>query len=182
MTKLLVSVRSAAEAQIACESGVDLIDVKEPARGSLGAADPATMDAIVRQVAGRRPLSVALGELTEPAALSAAFAGRVKFAKFGLAGGAALPNWQESWQARDRTTAQGSRSGGRGLCRLAVRPSAPIRARCWPPPNVPGAPPCWWTRTTSRAGPSPSGSAGTSCEISSRPFNGAACSAWWRAA
>ncbi len=41
MTRLLVSVRSAAEAEIALSAGADLIDVKEPSRGSLGAADPA---------------------------------------------------------------------------------------------------------------------------------------------
>ena len=37
-TELLVSVRSAAEAHLALQAGVQWIDAKEPARGSLGAA------------------------------------------------------------------------------------------------------------------------------------------------
>ena len=40
-SRLLVSVRSAAEAEIALHGGADLIDVKEPTRGSLGRADGA---------------------------------------------------------------------------------------------------------------------------------------------
>ncbi len=40
MTKLLVSVRSVDEAEMVLEAGVDLIDVKEPRSGSLGAALP----------------------------------------------------------------------------------------------------------------------------------------------
>ena len=36
----LVSVRSPEEALAALEGGADLIDVKEPSRGPLGAADP----------------------------------------------------------------------------------------------------------------------------------------------
>ena len=53
MTRLLVSVRNVEEAQIAIAEGVDLIDVKEPSRGALGAADPVTLKAIARCVAGR---------------------------------------------------------------------------------------------------------------------------------
>jgi uncharacterized protein (UPF0264 family) len=60
---LLVSVRSAAEASAALEGGAGLIDVKEPAHGPLGRADDATIAAVVRRVAGRRPISAALGEL-----------------------------------------------------------------------------------------------------------------------
>ncbi|MEX0712176.1 MAG: (5-formylfuran-3-yl)methyl phosphate synthase, partial [Pirellulales bacterium] len=50
MTKLLVSVRSLAEARLALAAGVDLIDLKEPARGSLGALDPAVARQIVRSL------------------------------------------------------------------------------------------------------------------------------------
>jgi uncharacterized protein (UPF0264 family) len=60
---LLVSVRSAAEAEAALEGGAALIDVKEPEHGPLGRADDATIAAVVRCVAGRRPVSAALGEL-----------------------------------------------------------------------------------------------------------------------
>ena len=97
MTRLLVSVRDAQEAEIALASGVDLIDVKEPSRGSLGAADAATLAAIARCVDGRAPLSAALGELFEArstATLPAAF----RFAKFGLAGCRARPDWIDRWR------------------------------------------------------------------------------------
>ena len=43
MTRVLVSVRDALEARIALDCGVDLIDVKEPLRGPLGAADAVAM-------------------------------------------------------------------------------------------------------------------------------------------
>jgi uncharacterized protein (UPF0264 family) len=65
VTQLLVSVRSAGEADAALLGGADLIDVKEPARGALGRADDATVAAVVRAVAGRRPVSAALGELRD---------------------------------------------------------------------------------------------------------------------
>lgn len=61
--RLLVSVRSAAEAEAALAGGADLIDIKEPTRGSLGRADDRVIADILRQVAGRRPVSAALGEL-----------------------------------------------------------------------------------------------------------------------
>src|SRR5690242_4202542 len=65
MAHLLVSVRSPAEAVAALEGGAALIDVKEPSRGPLGRADEDTITAIVQTVAGRRPVSVALGELLD---------------------------------------------------------------------------------------------------------------------
>jgi uncharacterized protein (UPF0264 family) len=46
MTRLLVSVRDAWEAGEAAAGGADLIDVKEPRFGSLGAASPETWDAV----------------------------------------------------------------------------------------------------------------------------------------
>lgn len=60
--QLLVSVRSAAEAIAALEGGADLIDIKEPNAGSLGRASSTTMGAILDAIAGRRPVSAALGE------------------------------------------------------------------------------------------------------------------------
>jgi len=62
MTRLLVSVRSAAEAVAALRGGAGLIDVKEPANGPLGKADDAVIAEVVRVVAGRAPVSAALGE------------------------------------------------------------------------------------------------------------------------
>ncbi len=99
MTKLLVSVRSAAEAAIAVQAGVELIDVKEPLHGPLGAANLDTIDAIAALLQGRVPLSVALGELAAATALPATFAGRVQYAKIGLAGCRTSPDWLQRWQA-----------------------------------------------------------------------------------
>lgn len=84
MSDLLVSVRSAPEARAALTGGAGLIDVKEPSRGSLGRADDATIAAVVREVAGRRPVSAALGELAESASLPAPMG--LAFVKWGLAG------------------------------------------------------------------------------------------------
>ena len=43
MPKLLLSVRNALEANLALEAGVDLIDIKEPSAGPLGAASAAVI-------------------------------------------------------------------------------------------------------------------------------------------
>ena len=49
--RLLVSVRSSEEALAAIEGGADILDVKEPTRGSLGMANIEIVAAIARQVA-----------------------------------------------------------------------------------------------------------------------------------
>jgi uncharacterized protein (UPF0264 family) len=61
--KLLVSVVSAAEARTALRGGADVVDVKEPSRGALGAPSPAVLAEIVAEVGGEVPVSVALGDL-----------------------------------------------------------------------------------------------------------------------
>jgi (5-formylfuran-3-yl)methyl phosphate synthase len=81
---LLVSVRSAAEAHAALEGGADLIDVKEPLGGPLGMADSGVIQDIVAAVAGRVPVSAALGEWRDRHAV--AIPGNLQFLKFGLAG------------------------------------------------------------------------------------------------
>ena len=87
---LLVSVRSVDEALTALEGGVDIIDVKEPSRGPLGRADDAVIAAVIERVAGRRPVSAALGELRdEPSCLPPG----LTFVKCGLAGWRNRP-WQ----------------------------------------------------------------------------------------
>src|SRR5690554_1200212 len=49
--RLLVSVRSPEEAEAALVGGADLIDVKEPAAGSLGRAADAVIEAVIGCVA-----------------------------------------------------------------------------------------------------------------------------------
>jgi len=63
--RLLISVRDADEAEAALRGGADVIDIKEPARGSLGWADRQVVERVTQRVAGRAPVSVALGELGE---------------------------------------------------------------------------------------------------------------------
>jgi (5-formylfuran-3-yl)methyl phosphate synthase len=105
MTALLVSVRSAEEAEAALAGGAAVIDIKEPDRGALGAADPQTWRAVLSAVGGRAPVSAALGELfrngcgTAPAAALAVETTGLAFAKIGLAGAANCRDWQQQWHA-----------------------------------------------------------------------------------
>lgn len=63
MTGLLASVRNLAEARQALVAKADIIDLKEPAAGSLGALDTAVIQHVVRAVAGRCPVSATIGDL-----------------------------------------------------------------------------------------------------------------------
>jgi uncharacterized protein (UPF0264 family) len=101
-TKLLVSVRDVAEARTALDVGVDLLDLKEPSRGPLGAVDAATVAEVVEFVAGRVPVSLALGELLElptPVDPSLAVSRQLTYLKVGLAGCASQPDWLPRWRA-----------------------------------------------------------------------------------
>jgi uncharacterized protein (UPF0264 family) len=61
--RLLVSVRSAAEAAAALEGGAHIIDAKEPRRGSLGPVSASVLREIADVVPQEIPLSVALGDV-----------------------------------------------------------------------------------------------------------------------
>ncbi|MFW6061001.1 MAG: (5-formylfuran-3-yl)methyl phosphate synthase [Phycisphaeraceae bacterium] len=63
--QLLISVRNPAEARAALAGHADLIDIKNPAAGSLGKATPDTINDILQTIADQRPVSAALGELHE---------------------------------------------------------------------------------------------------------------------
>jgi len=98
MTRLLVSVRDAIEARIAVDAGADLIDLKEPARGPLGAVDAAVAEDCLRLVDGRVAVSLALGELLDrPPGHGHATPRGAAFAKFGLAGCALDADWPGRW-------------------------------------------------------------------------------------
>jgi uncharacterized protein (UPF0264 family) len=102
-TRLLVSVRSAAEAEAALRGGCDLLDVKEPARGSLGAADPEAVAAVcevVESAGSPVPVSVALGELSEweEGQTTWSAPARVAFAKVGLSGCGRSRDWPRRWR------------------------------------------------------------------------------------
>jgi uncharacterized protein (UPF0264 family) len=83
-SKLLVSVRSADEARAALEGGADLIDVKEPSRGPLGPADDDVIREVLAFVAGRVPVSAALGEWADWSHRSVPHG--LEYAKWGMAG------------------------------------------------------------------------------------------------
>ena len=68
MTKFLASVRDAEEAQAGLAAGADIIDLKDPAKGALGAVDLPTMKASVANVGGRVPVSATVGDLPMDAA------------------------------------------------------------------------------------------------------------------
>jgi dihydroneopterin aldolase len=63
MTMLLASVTGSDEAEIALAHGADIIDLKDPAKGALGALPCAMVRDIVTAVAGRRPVSAVTGDL-----------------------------------------------------------------------------------------------------------------------
>ena len=62
MTRILGSVRNPQEAELLLQTSVAILDLKDPARGALGAADPVTVRQVVEQVQGRRHISAAAGE------------------------------------------------------------------------------------------------------------------------
>ena len=91
--QLLVSVRSAEEVEPALAGGADIIDAKEPSRGSLGPVDAFVLREISAAVPPSIPLSVVLGDFQDGAAAADAI-GALElgprpagiFVKLGLAG------------------------------------------------------------------------------------------------
>lgn len=89
MTLFLASVRDAAEAELALGAGADIIDLKDPSTGTLGALHPRAIASCVRAVAGRAPLSATIGDLplaghTLGTAISATAALGVDYVKLGV--------------------------------------------------------------------------------------------------
>ena len=67
---LLASVASLAETQQALDLGADILDLKDPTKGALGAWPQALLAQAVRLVAGRVPVSATVGDLPmEPSLL-----------------------------------------------------------------------------------------------------------------
>lgn len=63
MTQLLISVKNIEEAKVALEASVDIIDLKDPNLGALGALDLVSTRKIVRLVYGQSLISATVGEL-----------------------------------------------------------------------------------------------------------------------
>ena len=109
---LLVSVRDYQEAQLCLQDNVDILDLKEPSAGALGAVP----DLVIEQVqqlakkvpAEKRPkLSFALGELVDwdfkshPRMLDRYCSDKIagmSYAKIGLAGVDQLEDWRAAWR------------------------------------------------------------------------------------
>ncbi len=60
--RLLVSVFGPHEVAAALEGGADIVDVKDPHAGALGAAGPDVLRAVASLVDGRASISAALGD------------------------------------------------------------------------------------------------------------------------
>jgi (5-formylfuran-3-yl)methyl phosphate synthase len=139
--KLLVSVVDVDEARLAAQAGADIVDVKNPAEGSLGAPSPAVIAAIRAAVPAALPVSAAVGDMPNLpgtaalAALGAAHSGAA-FVKVGL--------WGVSTQADAVTLLRAVRAAAPGAVvvagayadarRVAPAPLAPELA-----PRVAGA-------------------------------------------
>ncbi len=75
MTGVLASVTSAAEAEIAIAAGADIVDLKNPSKGALGALPDAVIREIAGAVDGCLPVSATVGDLPmEPLTIAAAVA------------------------------------------------------------------------------------------------------------
>jgi len=89
--RLLVSPMNLVEAKAALDGGADIVDVKNPKEGSLGANFPWTIRAVADLARGRAPVSATIGDLdykpgtASLAALGAASSG-ADYVKAGLLG------------------------------------------------------------------------------------------------
>ncbi len=63
MTGMLASVNCVSEALLVLEAGVDIIDLKQPALGALGALDVIAVQEIVTEVNRRCPVSATIGDI-----------------------------------------------------------------------------------------------------------------------
>ena len=124
MPELLVSVRDAAEAAAAFAGGADVIDVKEPDRGSLGVATPAAWNRVLAAADGRVPVSVALGEVgewgEEEGVTIPPVPPGVAFVKLGLAGQVVRSTWSDWTGEWLRVRSAFDAAGGRPLPWVAV--------------------------------------------------------------
>ena len=111
--KLLVSVRADDEAEAALAGGADWIDLKEPTVGPLGAVELSTARQVAALLAGRRPLSAALGELVD---VQPAYAQQwleiadVHYVKVGLAHCRENEHWRDEWRKVEAQVQRGGKS------------------------------------------------------------------------
>ncbi|MBI4006143.1 MAG: (5-formylfuran-3-yl)methyl phosphate synthase [Gammaproteobacteria bacterium] len=63
MSLMLASVSNVQEAEIVFSAGVDIIDIKDSAKGALGAVECCVVEDIVSEIAGRSLISATVGDL-----------------------------------------------------------------------------------------------------------------------
>lgn len=101
MTGMLASVSSLDEALRILDFEVDIIDLKQPARGALGALDAQTVKTIVKAIDGQCPVSATIGDLPMrpglivPAVIEMAATG-VDYVKIGFFPGGDWPGTLEA--------------------------------------------------------------------------------------
>lgn len=66
ITGMLASVTSVAEAKLALDGGADIVDLKDPVSGALGALPLNVVRNVTKWVAGRTPVSATVGDLVNP--------------------------------------------------------------------------------------------------------------------
>lgn len=108
MTKFLASVRNLDEARLAVDGGADIIDLKAPDRGSLGALPADVVRSIVAALRGVKPISATVGDLPmQPARVGAAVAAAletgVDYVKVGMFPGGNSPETLRDLQAFTRS-------------------------------------------------------------------------------
>lgn len=79
-TRFLASVSNLQEAATILAAGADIIDIKDPARGALGAVDPVTLQMIVKKIGGQAITSATIGDLPMQVSKIAAGIGNVQCA------------------------------------------------------------------------------------------------------
>ena len=109
MTQMLASVTSVAEARLALALGADIIDLKNPHAGALGALPLPTLLSIVAAIDGRRTVSATIGDTPDDASriaqkVFATAATGIDIVKIGVAANRSqLALWQGmAWLASPR--------------------------------------------------------------------------------
>jgi uncharacterized protein (UPF0264 family) len=134
--KLLVSVVDATEARLAVAGGVDVVDVKNPAEGSLGAPAPGVLAGVRDVLPPGLPLSAAIGDLPS-------LPGTAALAALGAAGcGAAyvkLGLWGPSSTAEAVAVLRAAREavdGAAAVVAVAYADAARVPSRPLPPSRL----------------------------------------------
>src|SRR5689334_13199954 len=134
--RLLVSVVDEAEARLAVAGGVDVVDVKNPAEGSLGAPAPGVVARVRDVLPAGRPLSVAIGDLPAlpgTAALAALGAARcgADYVRVGRGGASTVAGAVAVLRA-----AREAVEGAAAVVAVTYADAARVASRPLPPPQL----------------------------------------------